>query len=387
MTNDWLGNKEMAKQGILDGNLSYYVVSKPHLKSYANALESKDIVVIPPVSDIISCYYYPYMDIDLMLTTEVDYDEEAYPLAYNEDCVKNLTLTRINHINGNGIVDVGTFPKFPVSGLTLGGKWNWRNEGKLWLPPFTTILATDGLTEPFEINPLLTPDTSENFTICCRHSLNHLGAYTLYIDGYRGASQGYLYGQTSYGLSLPIVSSAYTTYMHENQFNLKSERFKTSTNTLTGVLSNLFQFNIGGVVDSLSSGLTNYGDSYLGTINSKLSGYQLNGDGSNVLHDLQFYGGFQVFYHQYLEKHMEQIGLFLHQYGYAQQKLMIPDLKSRKYFNYVKTTGCNLKGNGIPKGSLEKLKELFNEGITIWHMDTSNNFIGNYTPDNMEREV
>ena len=33
--NDYLGNKEMAKQGVLDGNLSYYVVSRPHLKTYA----------------------------------------------------------------------------------------------------------------------------------------------------------------------------------------------------------------------------------------------------------------------------------------------------------------------------------------------------------------
>ena len=108
--NDYLGNKELAKQGVLDGNLSYYVVSRPHLQVYANSLESNDIVVIPPVDDIISCYFYPYMDLDNMLTVEVDYDEEAYPLPYNENAVENLTLTKIKHISGNGIKDTGELP-------------------------------------------------------------------------------------------------------------------------------------------------------------------------------------------------------------------------------------------------------------------------------------
>ena len=385
MANDWLGNKELAKQGVLDGNLSYYVVSRPHLKTYASNLSTKDIVVIPPVDDIISCFYFPYMDYDQLLKTEVDYDEGAYPLPYNDDCVKSLTVTRINHISGNGIVDVGSFPKYPITGTTIGGNWNWRNEGKLWLPPFTTITAYDGLTEPFEVNPILTPDSSENFTICCRHSLNHLGAYTLYVDGYRGSSQGYLYGHTCTGLSFPVVSSAYTTYMHENQFNLKSQRYHNFMDTLTGVVGSLFSGDIKGAVSTVGNSLTAQGDSYLGEINSKLSGYQLSGEGSNALHDLQFYGGFQVAYQQYLEPYMEQIGLLFHQYGYAQNKMLTPNIKTRRYFNYIKTRQVNLKGNGIPKTHLMQLKNIFDSGVTVWHMDTSNNFIGNYTPDNTER--
>lgn len=385
MANDWLGNKELAKQGVLDGNLSFYVISRPHLKVYASNLSLKDIVVIPPVEDIISCFYFPYMDYDKLLKTDVDYDEDAYPLPYNEDCVKALTVTRVNHVHNNGIVDIGTFSKYPVTGTDIGGVWRWQNEGKLWLPPFTTITAYDGMTEPFEINPILTPDSSDSFTVCCRHSLNHLGAYTLYVDGYRGSSQGYLYGHTCTGLSFPIVSSVYTSYMHENQFNLKSQRYHNFVNTLSGTLGSLFNLDLKGVVTSLSDGLTAQGDSYLGEINSKLSGYQLSGEGSNALHDIQFYGGFNVYYQQYLTPYMEQIGRMFHQYGYSQQKMMIPNLRSRKNFNFIKTNKVNLKGQGIPKTHLEKLKEIFNNGVTLWHVDDSTNFVGNYTPDNKER--
>lgn len=382
MANDFLGNKEMAKQGVLDGNLSYYVVSRPHLKTYAENLSTTDIVVIPPVSDIISCHFFPYMDLDNMLTVDVDYDEEAYPLPYNDDCVKNLTLTRIKHISENGIKDVGTFTKYPVSGTSIGGNWTWQNEGKLWLPPYTTCIACDGLTEPMEINPLLTPD-GNNFTICVRHSLNHLGAYTLYIDGYRGSSQGYMYGQTCTGLSFPIVSHTYTDYMHNNQFNLKSQRYHNLTDTISGIGQSLLNLDLGGVLSSAMNGLTSYGDSLVPIAQAKLSGYQLTGEGSNALHDIQFLGGMQVFHQQYLPQYMQEIGYYFHRFGYAQNKIMTPDIKSRKYFNYLKGE-IILSGTNVPPEYMNELTSAFVEGATIWHMDVSGNYVGNYLPDNTE---
>ena len=382
MANDFLGNKEMAKQGVLDGNLSFYVVSKPHLRTYAQNLSTTDIVVIPPVSDIISCHFFPYMDLENMITVDVDYDEEAYPLPYNDDCVKNLTLTRVKHISGNGIKDVGTFVKYPVKNTSIGGNWRWENEGKLWLPPFTTCIACDGLTEPMEVNPILTPE-GNNFTICVRHSLNHLGAYTLYIDGYRGSSQGYMYGHTCTGLSFPIVSHAYTEYMHNNQFNLKSQRYHNVIDTISGIGQSLLNLDLGGVFSSAMNGLSSYGDSLVPIAQSKLSGYQLTGEGSNALHDIQFLGGMQVFHHQYLPDHMQEIGYYFHRFGYAQNKIMTPDIKSRKYFNYLKGE-IILSGTNVPPEYMNELTSAFVEGATIWHMDVSGNYIGNYMPDNVE---
>lgn len=382
MANDFLGNKELAKQGVLDGNLSYYVVSRPHLKTYAQNLATTDIVVIPPVEDIISCHFFPYMDLDNMITVEVDYDEDAYPLPYNDECVKALNLTRVKHVSGNGIKDVGSFKKYPVKGTTIGGNWTWQNEGKLWLPPYTTIVAFDGLTEPMDINPLLTPD-GDNFVICVRHSLNHLGAYTLYVDGYRGSSQGYLYGHTCTGLSFPIVSHAYTNYMHENQFNLKSQRFHNITDTISGVGQALMNLDLGGVVSSVFNGLTSYGDQQVPIAQAKLSGYQLTGQGSNALHDIQFLGGMQVAHQQYLPEYMQQIGYYFHRFGYAQNKIMTPNINSRKYFNYLKGE-IVLRGTNVPPEYLSELTQAFLTGATVWHMDVSGNYIGNYLPDNTE---
>ena len=352
----------------------------------ANTNKTTDeILMFPKTSDVISCYYYPYINYNGLSTEDVYFDYEAYPQALDtEQLQKDLILHRINHMGTNTLTTIGRFPKYPVKGTTLGGEWNWRNEGKLWLPPFTTCFLYDGLTEPMFINPLLFKNDLDSFAVSVRHSLNHLGAYTLYVEGYRG-DNGRLYGLTCSGLNMPLTTNAYTEFMHKNQFTLRNNRWKNCLNGMVGVVSGMVNGDLGQVANTTLNTYTNHLATKNTIAQTKLSGYQLTNEGSNTLHDFQFYSGFRAIYMQYLEEHMEQVGLYLHQYGYAQQRLMIPNLKSRKYFNYIKTTGCNLKGQGIPKSSLNKLKELFNKGFTIWHMDNASNFIGNYTPDNVER--
>lgn len=53
-------------------------------------------------------------------------------------------------------------------------------------------------------------------------------------------------------------------------------------------------------------------------------------------------------------------------FGYKVASLKIPELHSRKNWNYVKTMDCNFTGD-IPGDDLVKLRGLFNNGITLWH--------------------
>lgn len=57
------------------------------------------------------------------------------------------------------------------------------------------------------------------------------------------------------------------------------------------------------------------------------------------------------------------------QFGYKVNSLKVPALKSRTYWNYVKTEGCNIVGD-VPQGDMQEIKGLFNRGITIWHDST-----------------
>lgn len=67
--------------------------------------------------------------------------------------------------------------------------------------------------------------------------------------------------------------------------------------------------------------------------------------------------------------------------GYATNTVDYPNLKSKISWNYVQTVKCNIKGTNIDPSDLEKIKRVFDNGITLWH----NKNIGDYSQNNGER--
>lgn len=57
---------------------------------------------------------------------------------------------------------------------------------------------------------------------------------------------------------------------------------------------------------------------------------------------------------------------FFTMFGYKVNTLKIPNLNSRSQWNYIKTNNCNILGE-IPQEDLQKLKNMFNGGLTLWH--------------------
>lgn len=68
-------------------------------------------------------------------------------------------------------------------------------------------------------------------------------------------------------------------------------------------------------------------------------------------------------------------------YGYAQNKLMQPNLEARMYYTYVKTTNINING-AMPIEAKTQIANRFNSGIRFWR-DYSN-FL-NYNVNNIPR--
>lgn len=72
-----------------------------------------------------------------------------------------------------------------------------------------------------------------------------------------------------------------------------------------------------------------------------------------------------------------------HRYGYAIDAPMDIDIRSRYYFNYIKTRGADIEGT-ISNKAKEILRLIFDNGVTIWHAD-SGITIGDYSKENIER--
>lgn len=67
--------------------------------------------------------------------------------------------------------------------------------------------------------------------------------------------------------------------------------------------------------------------------------------------------------------------------GYATNAIDYPNLKSKNSWNYIQTVKCNISGANIDPSDLEKIKRVFDNGVTLWH----NKNVGDYTQFNGER--
>lgn len=69
---------------------------------------------------------------------------------------------------------------------------------------------------------------------------------------------------------------------------------------------------------------------------------------------------------QITAEHALIIDDFFEMYGYKTNQVKVPNVSGRPYWNYVQTIDANLTG-AVPGEDMEKLKNIYNSGVTIWH--------------------
>ena len=88
--------------------------------------------------------------------------------------------------------------------------------------------------------------------------------------------------------------------------------------------------------------------------------------------------GFTVYEKFIKPEYAKRIDAYFDKYGYAQRSMYVPERQNRNYWSYLKTVGCNIKGN-INNTDLVTIKTIYDNGITTW-----NNLeeVGHYELDN-----
>lgn len=81
------------------------------------------------------------------------------------------------------------------------------------------------------------------------------------------------------------------------------------------------------------------------------------------------------------EEYQDKLNKIWNMRGYATNTIDYPNLHTREHWNYIQTVKCNIKGENIDPSDLEKIKRVFDNGITLWHTKD----IGNYEYRNGER--
>ena len=75
----------------------------------------------------------------------------------------------------------------------------------------------------------------------------------------------------------------------------------------------------------------------------------------------------------------EIVDKFFDMFGYAQNKYMIPNIRSRAHWNYIKTNGLNMVNPHVPAEYIAKIKAIHDQGVTYWR---NHEEIGNYSLTN-----
>ena len=98
---------------------------------------------------------------------------------------------------------------------------------------------------------------------------------------------------------------------------------------------------------------------------------------SGVLHNAAI-DCYKIYYTKIRPEYAEMIDNYFTCYGYAKKIVKVPNISSRRWWNYIKTVGCTINGN-VPAEADDQITAIFDKGITFWH-DPAHMF--DYSQDN-----
>lgn len=388
----------------LPSALYFYMLDKNF-----NGWDSEMMSVLGNCPSIVSLQLTPFLsftDVE-MYHTPYDYERFGKFNELNPSLEFAPSVFRITGMNTD-IKTLGNFRCYKPK-KSIGGKTHWQNESRLYNYPYAFAMLTDNLNPPLEIKYHLCKD-NDNY-IKVRNTISDRCSYGLFIENYKNDKNGMMESLVS-GDSheLPCSSSAYSQWfasnknqVAQNTYNMVQESYMKKAQVRRGALPRL--------IGSVGGGIISSGANMINTMNdmknfNETTNFNVKANIDNVMamtQDLNntprtitsmgsdFYYGYakgdkSLTLHRFgltLDYYI-RLGDYFMRYGYMQNKIMYPNINSRYYFNYIKTIGMNLSGFGIPRNHMEELKSIFDNGVTVWHVDQPGVVVGDFSNDNYE---
>lgn len=186
-----------------------------------------------------------------------------------------------------------------------------------------------------------------------------------------------------YGINagkLPLCgwkSDFFLNYMTQNAANIGVGMASSFVNAGTSLLGGIGQAvggtiagnPVGGALSGIGtavSGITGVMSQFANLERAKIMPDQAKGntgcsDFNYAMHDM-----FTVYQQCLRPEFAEIIDKYLSVFGYKVNELKSPNIRGRRNWNYVKTSGCNIHAY-IPQEATDRIKEMFDKGITLWH--------------------
>ena len=204
----------------------YFYFMNEHLPDWESG---KSDSVLGNCPSIQSVQFTPFISPYDLKMFHVDYDVERFgSVGGTRNGLMDTPLVfRIQAID-NPIKTLGTFKCYSPS-KSIGGKRNWKNESRLYNYPYAFAMLTDNLNPPIEIKYQLCKNNTN--TIKVRNTISDRCSYGLFIEGYKGDSEGKMESMVSGDAhELPCSSSAYTTWYASNKNQVAQNVANNSAN-------------------------------------------------------------------------------------------------------------------------------------------------------------
>ena len=297
-------------------------------------------------------------------------------------CIFPVPISMVNDlINwnmpiGESGLKYGVFTTGNIDGAfslgTFGGSWQNKlgtytpRNNKLLTYPYRYLLLSNnnGSNNTYKFE-----DFSGNPSFNIYGALVPSCSFLCVPNNYKGATLNY--SESLVGAKMPLAcwtSDLYTNWATQNGIN---KDFAGIVNETDAQIANLTSMTGIGNVGIFGSMKEIYAHS---KIPPAMKGNTNGGDVTYSLGNCNY-----LLYTMYIKpEYASVIDDYFDKYGYKVNELKTPNIYSRICWNYIKTIGCNFEGD-IPQEDLQKIKDMFNNGITFWH--SADNFL-NYSADN-----
>lgn len=171
--------------------------------------------------------------------------------------------------------------------------------------------------------------------------------------------------------------------------NAMATSYKTGTTGGINALTSALSGNVSGVANAVTSTATGTINNLINTAHSaadlaidawtrsKCPGLNKGTPHAANLNMIWRNIGFTIKQMAILPEIAATIDDYFDMYGYATNRMKVPNMTGRESWNYVKTNNVIISGS-VPVDSMDAIKSMFNKGIRFWHGD----FVGDYSRSN-----
>lgn len=372
------------------------------ISSVLKALYTDDSIV----NEIVSLYVTEYFG--LPFTVGSGSTSTTRRITFPSDNGYKFSYVTIGQSDGNNVdaIHVDFIKEFRPMLVTLKGDTYSRlpnfKESKLYMFPYSQYVLDDMKGNRFTIKPQYVFDRKMRIVVRGSMGLSNKVSYSVVGYNYdvRDSNDYYVGFNLESGIidnnpnDVPIITDNLASYIQGNrnslQNKLKQLKFNGEVQTigaLGGALGGIASKNGAQTGGSVLSGVSGVGNTIYKIQSIEAKGKDIDNtppniqsQGSNTSFDFgNGYSGFKLLTKVIRPEYQRKLTDFFNMFGYKYNEVKVPNMNTRKYWNYVQTEDCIILGD-FDQNDLLKIRDIFNNGITLWHTDD----VGNYSLNNVE---